>query len=303
MEQLQSGDEVLAVDPATGELTYTTMYLDSHYSSSTRGHYLAITTAPSNATIMISPEHFMYRKVAKESSSDTVGVFTVANPWAFLSGARLVPVGGHSSEIIQAGKVRPGDVVFISKVGDEVSHLHTSLTASAPAASVVPETVTSVVSVVENGRHAPKTHTGNIIVDGVLAHCTTTGTPMVSVGKSSYANFVFALLPDSTVAWFGQSIGVFPILQWLHEAVPDWFEARVVAGSAAVGGYAELPFAKRWGVVAEGVYVAAVRQLRSIAGASLKPAGEVAHSSGMCVNAVSAKESATRAVLPMVASA
>jgi len=252
MEQLQSGDEVLAVDPSTGELTYTTMYLDSHCNSTSSVDYLAITTSPSNATIKMSADHFMYRQVVAKVGSNagtTAGWWSAAaDTWASLFHAQ---VGIYNAEIIKAGKVRAGDVVFITKLNGQ-AHSAT-IVESLP---LVAETVTSVVFVKERGNHAPKTHTGNIVVDGVLAHCQTATAFRATLGQSHYVRRAFALLPDATLGWLGQKVGMYPILRWLHGTVPDWFQTRVVAVSAEVGGYTELPLAKRYSLVAEGVSLA-----------------------------------------------
>jgi len=285
MEQLQSGDEVLAVDPSTGQLTYTTMYLYSHYNNITSVNYLSITTSPSNVTIRISPDHFMYRQQVAEKACSPAGTTAsgwsaVVNPWASLFHAH---VGVYGAEIIQAGKVRPGDVVFITKQKQappqQSSSRPTAASSTAAVESVlVAETVTSVVFVRERGRHAPKTHSGTIVVDGVLAHCQTVSAFMPTIGESRNVRRAFALLPDAAVGWFGEHVGVFPILQWLHGMVPDWFQTRVVAGSAGVGGYAELSLPKRWSVVAEGVSLAAGRRLREFPPAVLKALGALSHS-------------------------
>ena len=267
MEQLQSGDEVLAVDPSTGELTYTTMYLDSHYNSTSSVDYLAITTSPSNATIKISADHFMYRQVVGSDAGTTVVTAgwrsAAANAWASLFHAQ---VGIYNAEVIQAGKVHAGDVVFITKLRQERSELTT-----AQSVPLVAETVTSVVSVKDRGNHAPKTHTGNIVVDGVLAHCQTATAFRATLGQSHYVRRAFALLPDATLGWLGEKVGMYPILRFLHRAVPDWFQTRVVDVSAEVGGYTELPLPKRYSLVVEGVSLALGRTLKEFAVALLKP--------------------------------
>jgi hypothetical protein len=289
MEQLHSGDEVLALDPATGQLTYTIMYLDSHFNTSVIGNYLAITTSPSTITIKVSPEHFMYRRAGKSSSNsaNTTGLASTGNPWLqALFDTGYVAVGAYDAEIVLASKIRPGDLVFITPSSHERRTLLQVPEAScnggpasaAPSASMLGEIVTSVVHVTERGRHAPKTYTGNIIVDGVLAHCHTVVSPMIIFGRTKSVQWLFSQLPDSINAWFGQHVGLFPALQWLHGAVPDWFENRVAAMSARVGGYAELPLGKRWGLVAEGVSLAAARNLRGCAAALMKPMmGVVTH--------------------------
>ena len=69
MDQLQPGDRVLAADPATGALTYTTFTQHTHAVAWEMSTFLAITTSLSNATIKLSPSHLLFRAKVQAASS------------------------------------------------------------------------------------------------------------------------------------------------------------------------------------------------------------------------------------------
>ena len=59
MGELETGDEVLTVDPSTGNKSFSTVYMWGHRDSKTVTSFYEITTA-SGATLTLSKEHYMY---------------------------------------------------------------------------------------------------------------------------------------------------------------------------------------------------------------------------------------------------
>ena len=267
MDQLQPGDMVLAADPRTGALTYTTFTQSTHSLPTHIARFVAIRTSPSNMTLKLSPGHMLFR--AQQGSKVIGPKDTVASIGKLLS--RLVFPGklaGHKAEIVPARMIQEGDVVFTS-AEDMLMHssggsghdksTRSNVTGAANVAQLHAETVLEVSIVEEVGIFSPHTHAANLVVDGVLASCYTEA-------SGTYGD-MFKLLPDSWSSlkhWITHQASLTTVLRHLHSSVPEWFLPKVKEMEMK-GGWYHLPYGQRWAVVAEGMVAAARKRLGLLA--------------------------------------
>ena len=275
MDQLQPGDRVLAADPATGALTYTTFTQHTHAVAWEMFTFLAITTFPSNATIKLSPGHLLFRaKVQAANSAEGNGADgTVAGSNSLrtavaegvtkllTSFAFAAPVDGHQVEVVAARMIKGGDIIFRAVAPDSVAPVnHLAVNAKSleginSKGSFAAEVVSSIKVVREQGYYNPHTNAGNIVVDGVLASC-------FNEGSSTYGN-LFTHLPDEMAIvhhWVGDRVSLVTLLRYLHAHVPEWSVPRFAA-IEYLGGWSHLPPLQRWLFVGEGLLAAAQKML------------------------------------------
>ena len=264
MDQLQPGDMVLAADPKTGALTYTTFTQSTHSLATHMASFVAIRTSPSNKTLKLSPGHMLFR--AQPGSEDVGPRNTVGSIGKLLS--RLVFPGrlaGQKAEIVPARMIQEGNVVFTS-AEDMLMHgsghdesTRSNVTGAADVAQLHAETVVEVSIVEEVGIFSPHTHAANLVVDGVLASCYTE--------ESGTYGEMFKLLPDSWSSlkhWITHQASLATALRHLHSSVPEWFLPKVKEMELK-GGWSHLPYGERWAVVAEGMVAAARKRLGLLA--------------------------------------
>ena len=179
MSDLHIGDTVLTVDPLTGTITPSPIYVMPH--ANINGNYvykeITITSPLSNinttttrtrttTTIKASPDHYM-----------------LITPAAFNSDALNsdTPSWAHRKPI-PAGKVQPGDRMWVLT---EPSSYHIS-------------TVIAVDTVLEQGQFAPLTLTGTIIVDDVVAsvYSTMLGSEQTMHAFTAWGRWLWRLMPQ-----------------------------------------------------------------------------------------------------------
>ena len=255
MDQLQPGDMVLAADPKTGALTYTTFTQSTHSLPSHMASFIAIRTAPSNKTLKLSPGHMLFRAQHGRGTASRSAVVSIGK---LLS--RLIFPGklaGHKAEIVPARMITEGDVVFTSG-HDQSSSSNVNADAVAQQ-QLHAETVVEVSMVEEVGIFSLHTHAANLVVDNVLASCYTEA-------SGTYGD-MFKMLPDSWSSlkhWITHQASLTTVLRHLHGSVPEWFLPKVKEMELK-GGWYHLPYGERWAVVSEGMLAAARKRLGLLA--------------------------------------
>jgi hypothetical protein len=275
VDQLQPGDKVLAADPSSGALTYTTFTQNTHSLTTHMASFVAIRTSPSNKTLKLTHGHMLFRaqQGEVEGVKNKAGLgATAVNFLGKLLSKMVLPgkVAGHEVEVVPARLIKPGDVVFTSveDVLGAFSGALESANSKNTQQQLHAETVIGVSIVKERGIYSPHTHAANLVVNDVLASCYTE--------ESGTYGELFKLLPDSWSSlkhWITHRASLATVLGHLHGYVPEWFLPKVKEMEVK-GGWSHLPYGQRWAVVSEGLVAAARKRLGLLAGEGIRGAND-----------------------------
>jgi hypothetical protein len=143
LSELKAGDRVLAADPTTGALVYTTFTQNTHAVKEGLASFIALTTA--HATLKLSPGHLLYRAV-KQQQQQTEGDRRGAGSFGQLARhmSNLVfpaALDGLEVEVVAARMVEEGDILFVAEsmlpMGAELAHSSNSTDGNERSASTV----------------------------------------------------------------------------------------------------------------------------------------------------------------------
>jgi hypothetical protein len=251
MDQVQYGDLALAVDRSTGQPTFSKVLFMGAAVKAQPLPYLAVTTA-SGRVLKLSAPHWLHRaRLAMPAAGSVLSqlpftgpvLFTglsVSHAFASKSNNVMMPhalqhlpqrwmsaitagsLAGRQVEQVAAKQLRVGDVVFVAPAAG----------GSNGTTSLVPEVVTSIDHVQEEGAYAPVTAAGTIMVDGVLASCFAEGS---------------ATLPNALQL---------AAVRLADQLAPGWVGSRL-AGLVERGGAMRLPMWERMQLAGEALAAAA----------------------------------------------